>query len=128
MKRTPLKRGKPLERRTPLRTKTPLRPRSKRPRKSATISWRYRAWIRTQPCLCGDAHVCIGIIESHHQPLPGQATVARRNDFRAVPLCTEAHAQYHRDRDRFANHGVDIERAIVRLNRLYEISTGRQAA
>ncbi len=118
MKRTPLKRTSRLERHAP------LRPHSARRRRGMKRSSRYLAWIRTQPCLC--EHVCCGITEAHHVAEPGAASEARWNDYRAVPLCTAAHRQYHSDRDEFAFFGVSFERAIARLHHLYEISTGKR--
>lgn len=120
MKRTPLKRTGRLERHAP------LRPHSARRRRGMKRSSRYLAWIRTQPCLCD--HVCVGIIEAHHQPEVGAASEARWNDYRAVPLCTSAHREYHSRRDTFSLYGINLERAIARLQQLYKISTGREAA
>jgi hypothetical protein len=122
VKRTPLKRTTRLERHSPLRPHAPRR------RRGMKRSSRYLAWIRTQPCLCGDVHVCCGIVESHHHPEVGAASEARWNDYRAVPLCTLAHGQYHRERDTFASYSINFERAIARLQQLYKISTGKEAA
>lgn len=93
------------------------------------LSPRYLAWIREQPCLCEDMHVCVGIIEAHHvAPGPACQRQARWNDYRAVPLCTLAHDEYHRHREDFERYSIDFERAIRRLHALYEMSTGKKAA
>jgi len=72
----------------------------------------YLAWIRTQPCIRCDRHPS----EAHHQPAVGHSSVGSKcDDTRAVPLCTDHHAELHR-RGRHTFWGnTDVELLISKL-------------
>jgi hypothetical protein len=73
----------------------------------------YLSWIRTQPCIRCDRQPS----EAHHQPAVGHSSVGSKcDDTRAVPLCTEHHAELHR-RGRHTFWGsFDVETYISQLN------------
>lgn len=87
---------------------------------------KYLAWIRTQPCVvhaiehqgpCGTG------IDAHHVRAKGHGGVGTKpSDYRAVPLCRNAHQIFHDfGRELFeAEMAVDLEVEIYRLNADYQ--------
>lgn len=55
-----------------------------------TVDKKYRAWIRTQPCLISNAE-CLGDIACHHTVTVG----AGGSDYLSIPLCTHHHQLLH---------------------------------
>ncbi len=113
------------------RRRTPLR-KMARKRSSRIEAPEYLAWIRALPCLvCPSADSpCRGDVESHHVGHHGQA---RTNDYNAIPLCTAHHkhgfgpdAVHKIHQPAFERKfGVRFSLWIARLNRAWELKTGR---
>lgn len=52
-------------------------------------NWKYRAWIRTQPCCCG-----CGREPSQAAHTQNNGTASKGSDYSCVPLYWECHAEY----------------------------------
>ncbi len=82
----------------------------------------YLAWIRTQPCLTCDGGPDVEHIEAHHVREKGKGgTGTKPSDYRAVPLCRDAHSGYHgTGRENFERlYNINLEAEILRLNAEY---------
>lgn len=111
------------------RSGPPRKRRLGKPRRGPARDRRYRAFIRTQPC------VCCGTtrnIEAAHTGSHGYGQ--KSSDFSCLPLC----GPHHRT-DKWAYHGLspviwaahwqlDVPALIARFNRLYLAETGSVAA
>jgi hypothetical protein len=97
-------------------TRPPRKAPRKRARRGPARSWRYRAWVRSLPCLvCGSTPS-----EAAHTGPHGMSQKA--SDYSCVPLCTEHHTMapdsYHRiGPERFAaQYRVNYTELVRRLN------------
>lgn len=81
----------------------------------------YLKWIRAQKCAVSFGYTCSDV-DAHHVRELGQGGIGTKpSDRRAIPLCREAHQNYHLwGRDVFERtYGIDIEALIARCNREY---------
>src|ERR1041385_153267 len=83
----------------------------------------YLKWIKEQPCLtCKCSNNPYSLIDAHHVlPKMGGKVGSKTDDTRAVPLCRDAHRDYHDNgREEFEkNYEIDLEAEIARLNAEY---------
>lgn len=101
---------------------------------------KYRAWIRTQPCIVPNC-LCKAPsspleswhrkVECCHQGDHGQAQKAP--DDRAFPMCRWMHllardAYHNKARGWFERHGIDIEKEVLRLRERYAREVLKRAA
>ena len=100
--------------------------RTPKPPKGPPRNMRYRAWIRTLPCLgCGVE----GRSEAAHTGKDGGMR-QRSSDFSCVPLCPNCHTfgnrAYHRiGRESFERyHGLKFAMIVKRLNRIWRECAG----
>ncbi len=101
-----------------LRRYTRLRPVALKPKKGRIEDPAFLAFVRRQPCLLRGKHRCRGPVDPHHVGHYGQA---RRNDRKAVPLCRSGHDLAHKYKRTFETRfGIDFEREIARLNRMFD--------
>jgi hypothetical protein len=83
-------------------------------RRGPLRSWKYKAWIRTQPSVVSGLMGC----EAAHTGSDG-GTSMKANDFTCAPLTLEEHLEYHRiGRAAFELlHGLNFGVTVERLNR-----------
>jgi len=73
-------------------------------------------WLRGRPCAVERSGNCGGRMEAAHVDHAGGKGVGLKvADSKAVPLCAEHHAEYHRGARTFqATHGIDLVAAAAR--------------
>jgi hypothetical protein len=94
--------------------------RSPRKRRGPARNWKYRGWIRTQPCCaCGSERD----VQAAHTVNNGMAS--KGPDTSCVPLCVPCHREYDsglRSGSQFeADNGIEMAGVVETLNRAWGI-------
>lgn len=85
---------------------------------------KYRAWVRTHPCLVGRyfvnpfKEICQGQVVDHH--IESLGTGIKCSDYLTVPVCNAHHREVERSREIFEKrYNIDLKEEAERLRREY---------
>lgn len=112
--------------------KPPRKPPQRSSGRGPARNWKYRAWIRTLPCLaCGSTYE----VEAAHTGADGGMR-QKASDYSCIPLCSDCHTQapdsHHRDREAceariYRRHNTSVAQLVKSLNREWKLGIEESA-